>query len=441
MIFKGADNIPEYLFDRSRIECARDCPRKYYWLYGFLGIGIVKVRDIPYWPFLSGTYIHEGVEGCLKGRDIREILDEITANYKEAVIPLLTSPDLQPELVAKLSMEFEQELELVRGLVYGWYLTRYPRILADYTLVEIEKEEEVSWWLTDGEPGDTSTQAKLTLMTRTDILATSKISGNGILFNLKSTKDANDRWRNSFSRDVQTLTEAMAVEERIGTKVDGIIIEGLVKGSAKEWPKGSGFWQYYNSLIYCWVKESTSSSLPGEEGGTEYATSWDYHCSGPHKMGNGAKCPGDRDHTLGKGYRKYLAKDKFPGGTIAWIDYLNRHDPATLESYFVQLPPINRDEFQVERWKRMNLHVEKARQDQAARVDEAFLAGDKASAYQLLDHYFTMHEGWECMSCAYHDICWTGADPFDEDNWKARIPNHLREAQELVKISGVADVK
>lgn len=436
MIYKDSNGIPEYLFDRSRIECARDCPRRYYWLYGFLGIGIVKTRDIPYWPFLSGTYIHEGVEGCLQGKDIRGVLDEISSNYKEAVNPLLANPDLQPELSARLGMEFEQELELVRGLVYGWYLTRLPKLLSEFTIVDIEKEEEVSWILNEGER-----DSKLTLMTRTDILALSKASGNGILFNLKSTKDANDRWRNSFSRDVQTLTEAMAVESRIEAKVDGIIIEGLVKGSQKEWPKGSGFWQYYNSLIYYWVKESEASSLPGEGGGTEYATSWDYHCTGPHVMGGNKRCPGDRDHTLGKGYRKYLAKDKFPGGTIAWIDYLNRHDPAVLEEYFVQLPPINRDEFQVERWKRMNLHTEKARQDQAAMVDAAFLVGNKGLAYQLLDHYFTMYEGWQCMACPYHSLCWEAGDPMDEYNWKPRVPNHLREAQELVKISGVDNVK
>jgi len=64
MIGKNADGLPLYQFDRSRLETAGECERKYYWLYGFLGIGIVKVRDnSPYWPFITGRFIHEGIEG------------------------------------------------------------------------------------------------------------------------------------------------------------------------------------------------------------------------------------------------------------------------------------------------------------------------------------------------------------------------------------------
>src|ERR1700675_427531 len=439
MIHRNPDGLPLYLFDRSRLECAAECQRKYYWLYAFLGVGIVKLNEIPpYWPFITGSFIHEGIEGILTGLSGRDAAEKAALDYMSKWAPLIANSNLDPERSALLQMELAQEVDLVRGLVYGWSLVGYPRLLASYGLVDggIEQEEEVSWIIRDA-GGYPTGGAEMKLLTRTDILAKGLSSGMAILFNLKSTSKADDKWRNSFSRDMQTLTEAIAVEARLGIKVDGVIIEGLVKGNRKEDPKGSGFWQADNMLIYAWVKDATSASLPGEGGGIEYATSWEYTCSQFHILGNGAKCPGGRSHTLGKGFRKRPVRDCFNGGVYGWIDYLMRNDPAVIESYFLQLPPINRSPFEVERWKRQVLHAEKARQDAAALVDDRFISGDKDAAYLLLDHHFPMDSGYNCLSCAYEPICWSAGDPMDESSWKARVPNHILEAQLLVQIEGV----
>jgi len=214
-------------------------------------------------------------------------------------------------------------------------------------------------------------------------------------------------------------------------KVDGVIIEGLVKGNKNEWPKGSGFYQYNNMLIYAWVKDVTDVSLPGEQGGVEYATSWDYTCTQPHIMGNGAKCVGNKNHTLGKGFRKRAVRDNYPGGVYGWIDYLVRNNMPVLESYFLSLPPITRDAYQVARWQRQTLIAEKVRQDMAAYVDGYFLDGNKQGAFEQLDFSFPMTTGWNCMNCMYNSICWGSSQPDDESTWRARVPNH---PSELVKI-------
>jgi len=441
VIHKNSEGLPLYLFDRSRLECAADCERRYYWNYGFLGIGIVKARELPpYWPFITGSFIHEGVEGVLLGKGGREAADKAAGDYLAQWLPVINGPGVEPELQVRLQMELEQEVDLVRALVYGWSLVGYPRMLASYQPVEggIEQEEEVGFLLTENSTIShpiIQSQVEMRLMTRTDILTTSINTPvkQVLLFNLKSTKSPDDRWRNSFSRDMQTLTEAMAVEARLGIKVDGVIIEGLVKGANREYPKGSGFWQSDSMLIYAWVKES-DAILPGESGGREYATSWDYTCSQPHVMGNKQRCPGGRNHTLGKGYRKRPVRDCFEGGVYGWIDYLMRNDTSLVESYFVQLPPVNRDEFQVERWKRQHLHKEKTRQDAAALVDERFMANDKEGAYLLLDHYFSQNAGYQCLSCQYEPLCWMAGDPLSESDWKARVPNHLLEAEMLVQV-------
>lgn len=444
MILKDGDGIPHYKFDRSRLETAADCYRKYYWNYGFLGIGIVKVRDIPpYWPFYSGRFIHEGAELVIKGVNGRDAADKVASDYVALILPLISSGDMDPEVMARMSMELDQEVDLVKALVYGWSIVGYPRLLSIYQPVEggVEQEEEISWLLDrpplgQGNDNNIDYRSKLTLMTRTDILVRSKYGPTALLVNLKSVKDPNERWRNTFSKDMQTLTEAIAVEERLGIKVDGVIIEGLVKGSQKEWPKGSGFWQYYNSLIYCWAKDSTEVSLPGEQGGMQYEINWDYTCTGPHVMGNNSKCPGGRNHTLGKGFRKRRAAECYPGGVYAWVDYVNEHDRTTLESYFVSLPPINRDAYEVERWKRQTLIAEKDRQDKAATVDSLFIAGEKNRAYEYLDYLFPMNSGYECLKCSYQDICWASSDPFDESKWGPRVPNHASELAGLVRIEG-----
>lgn len=441
MIHRNVDGLPLYLFDRSRLEDASRCERLYFWRYGFLGVGIVKLREIPpYWPFITGSFIHEGIEMILKGFSGKDAATIAARSYEEKWAPLLSMPDIPPERAVLYQMELAQEVDLVKALVYGWSLVGYPRLMANYIPVEggIEQEEEISWLLSNGAPHTSSNQVEMRLMTRTDILCKSKVGGTAILFNLKSTSDPSEKWRLSFSRDQQTLTEAIAVENRLGIKVDGVIIEGLVKGKNSEYPKGSGFWQSSSMLIYAWVKDTTDVSLPGEQGGLEYATSWDYTCTSPHIMGNNQRCPGGRNHTLRKGFRKRPVRDCFNGGVYGWIDYLARNDPATLEGYFLQLPPITRDAFQVEVWKRQKLHREKERQDHAALVDEAFLKGDKQEAYLLLDHFFDQNTGYQCLSCAYNGLCFEAGNPLDESQWTARTPNHVIEAEHLVQISGAA---
>lgn len=439
MIHRNQEGLPLYLFDRSRLECSQECERKYYWLYAFLGMGIVKIWDTPYWPFTTGNFIHQGIESVLKGVSGKDAAKRAAAAYGLEYRPVIQNLNIDAEAKAKLEMELDQEIDLVLGLVYGWSLVGYPRFLANYDPVEggIEQEEEISWLLENrvDAPVPSSLKVEMRLLTRTDILAKVKGSGMGTLFNLKSVGDPSERWRISFTRDMQTITEAIAVENRLGVKVEGVVIEGLVKGKNSEYPKGSGFWQSSSMLIYAWVRDNTQASLPGESGGVEYATSWDYTCTQPHKFGNNQRCPGGKNHTLGKGFRKRPVRDCFSGGVLGWVDYLMRNDPATLESYFLQLPAINRDEFQVERWKRQHLHKEKARQDAAALVDARFLEGDKPSAYLLLDHYFTQNAGYQCLGCAYNSLCWEAGDPFDESVWKARVPNHPLEGDLLVQIA------
>src|SRR6266436_8585617 len=127
MIHKSSDGLPLYLFDRSRLECAvKDCQRKYYWLYGFLGVGIVKLRELnPYWPFITGSFIHEGIELVLKGYNGKDAALISARSMQEKWEPIINDPEINPERQAILQMELAQEVDLVKALVYGWSLVGY----------------------------------------------------------------------------------------------------------------------------------------------------------------------------------------------------------------------------------------------------------------------------------------------------------------------------
>src|SRR5271166_606162 len=109
MISRNGDGLPLYKFDRSRVECSAECLRKYYWLYGFLGIGIVKRRELPpYWPYLTGRYIHEGIEAVILGVRGKEAAEKAGEAYRAALTPIITSNNIEVEARAKYQLELEQ---------------------------------------------------------------------------------------------------------------------------------------------------------------------------------------------------------------------------------------------------------------------------------------------------------------------------------------------
>lgn len=432
MIGTNSSNQPLYLFDRSRIEDAAKCQRLYFWRYAALGIGIVPAREFPpAWALWTGTAIHEGIEAILKGVDPAEAARKAAGDYWEKVNPLIEGLE-DAELKARTALDFAQQMDLVVGLVYGWGLVGMPRLMLNYDLsmLDIEREEQVGFLL--GDP-----PVEVRLLARTDILARHKQSKQLHVINLKSISEPGKKWSEQWMYDMTTLTEPLAVEERIGEPVGGVVIEGLVKGSKKEYPPGSGFYQHNCGLIYSWVKELKADVRLAGEPEFEFYSKYEWTCLGPHTLGNGQKCYGGKVHRL-SGARKRAVRDVYPGGIIAWVDHLAATDRETLESHFISLQPIIRDAFAVARWKRQVLAQEKARQDAAEQVNAKFIEGDKQAAYELLDYFFPMSTGagncirpWEC---SYKKLCWEANDPFDDSTWKARVPNHPAEG-ELVQIS------
>lgn len=423
-------NAKTFYFDRSRLDTAAHCPREYYWQYAFLGLGIDKLRQLPVWDLLIGTYVHEGVESVLRGVDGKSAAKAAEAAYVQAIQPLLATIELG-ERHALTMMEFQQATDLVLALVYGWSLIGYPRYNAQYELVDIEREEELAFVVNGHE---------ITMLTRADIISKLRNSDLHIIHNLKTVSNPDKKWAEQWQYDMQTLTERLATETRLGKEIIGVVIEGLAKGSKaqQEWPPGSGFRQHSQPLIWAWADKIDGQQLPGETRG--FYGRYEWTCVDPHVLGNGRKCAGNKQHRLSN-VNKQRVEESYPGGVFAWIDWLCSNDRSLLEQQFVSLQPIGRSPFEIERWKRQVLPAETLRQQNAEVVNELFLKGDKQAAHVMLDYTFPMlSQHANCWpfrrQCTYFDICWQGADPFDTDKWGPREPNHPAEIAALVHIEG-----
>jgi len=122
----------------------------------------------------------------------------------------------------------------------------------------------------------------------------------------------------------------------------------------------------------------------------------------------------------------------YEGGVRAWIAKLAVSDPAILEEQIVQLPPILRNDQQVEAWKEAVIEDEKE-----IRFNRDWVGKDSPSGDWYLDRHFPMStSAGNCLwpgKCAYFAVCHENADPHDESLFRARRVNHPQE--ELCQLS------
>lgn len=413
-------------FDRSRIQEGQRCQRFRWWKYHYRGRGIEAARQIPPpWYFWSGSAIHEGIEAILRGAPVLAAANAAVASYRAKVTPLLATVE-DPEAQQRMAADAEEQFDLVLALVYGWGLVRLPTYLAAYEPIDIEREELLD------HPYD---DYLLRQMSRTDILSRRRSDGRLVIHNLKSVSRADKQWRDQFQYDQLTLMEYLAVDARVGEEVQGVVIEGLVKGSRKEWPEGSGQWRHTSPLIQGWVQEA-APPMTGREWFSRYA----WTCDAPHPTGRGKSCPGGKEHRR-QGTHKVSARE-YPGGVTSWVDYLIGSDRALVEDQFLSLEPINRSDWDIARWKRMVLPNEVAAFEKAEEITR-LVSIDADTAALLLDAYFPMETaGGNCLrpsQCEYFDICWGSKSPDDPEFYRPRSPNHDYEKQ--VFADTLADAK
>src|SRR5262245_49312337 len=146
----------------------------------------------------------------------------------------------------------DEQMAIVEALVRTWYATRYAQFVEKYEVLAVEREYSVEL-----APG-------LVWMSRPDLVVRRKADGALFIINMKTTKRADERWMDQWPLDMQTLSEVVAVEHAMQSKLSGVIILGLLKGEKAEYPKGSGQWYHNSPLIWAWHNESGKPHPRGE---------------------------------------------------------------------------------------------------------------------------------------------------------------------------------
>lgn len=408
--------LPAVLTDRTRIETWEKCPRKRFFQFEYEGRGLEPAdeRGLKL-DARIGSGVHEGIEWAVKNATTGiPYLATAAATYgmkmfdaEVATVDLKNLPEQQQQ-------EVVEARHLVGALVMGWVRLRLPSLLAEGTIVAIEQEMCIDF------PTGTHT---VRLMTRPDIVWRRATDGALFIRNLKTVRDPKTTWREQWALDMQTLSEPLAAEAKFGEPVSGVIIDGLVTGAVLDYPRGSGNFYHNTPLLYGWMRKGDAPF--GED---EWYPKYEWTCIEPHVMGNGRKCDGGgKTHKL-SGVTKQPVWERYPGGVGAWMEYLLAHEPAIAAEEIIELPPIIRSPYAIERWKRQVLLREVTIHQHAEVLNK--LGVNET----ILDIHFPMHTAsGNCLRpgrCMAYDLCHgsAAAAPL-ESSYQWRTLHHAEEAE------------
>jgi hypothetical protein len=299
---------------------------------------------------------------------------------------------------------------------------RAPRLLTEGEVLAVEKEIVVDFPYAGTAPRGTASSEvnalipTVRLMARPDVVWRRRSDGQVYIRNLKTTRHADDRWREKWALDMQTLSEPLAVDKwlhdfywNVGginpkpytnqsepDTCGGVIIDGLVTGTMTK-NRRTGLMHHNNPLVYAWVRGDGESKTFS----AEYKPGWE----------------------------KLPVAEYYSGGIIAWIDNLITHDITIVDEQLIELPPIIRSPWHIDRWKAQAL----GREVDIHRWGKAVNVADVGGREVLLDRYFPMStsEG-NCLypgKCSAYDCCWGSAagDPLGSGLYRIRTPNHEHE--------------
>jgi hypothetical protein len=319
---------------------------------------------------------------------------------------------------------------LLEALVRCWARRGLPRLLAEYKVLEVEREGK--WMLYEDHLHEYKSLEwhRLWFLSRPDALLRHRQSGDLVLQSFKTTGQMDARKLRDAERDMQGLSEGVEVEQRLGERITAIRYEYILKGErdkrsrvAKALSARVGFEAriQQSPLCYLWVKPGMTAA------DTEIAHSFGW--------------------TDASGKERKLAWQSWNQAPVwehttvgAWIDLLDAGtvQPETGRDVLSEqlVPPVlvyredddlrdmieqvEAQEIQVQRdlsWVR----EAQDESEQRSRLNQRFPQTRTACSYP--------------GECAYVPICFGGADirrdPMDSGKYKARVPNHPEELTQI----------
>ncbi len=353
---------------RSGYEEYVSCERKYLYhnLYSIPALGVTKGLDTPVKNenFTIGLALHAAMEAFFTGKDkegcLQAIGDEWALQYADTYKVLEVLPD------PKLEFLLKEWRALAVAMFLGWLRVRRPRFLLEFE--PLMCEEEVPLQLT----------SDLVIDTRADLVVRARRTGHLFVINWKtsSTKDL----FGEYSRSIQMMTEALAVEDKLGEEVAGVIAEGFYKGTKKDG-------HYSSPLIWGYERNEVWSA--------KWVSGWN-------------KIP------------MWLPGYELPEGGHGLSEWIEWMPEGTVQEQYMQTPPLMKDNKVTRDWLRQVVQRET---DLQAMMDPSVPEEDR-----LL--YFFQRFGKQCNYCPFDSLCQQAATP--EAMVKAgllvpRVDHHKKE--------------
>jgi hypothetical protein len=119
----------------------------------------------------------------------------------------------------------KEQRALLEGLIWAWHRVRLPKLRAEYEIVSIEKD---MLWEIGQKHG-----IQVLDMVKCDALLRRRSDGTLFYLEFKTTTLGGDDWIKQWEHNSQLLINTVAVEEMLGERLGGVLIEGLLKGQRK----------------------------------------------------------------------------------------------------------------------------------------------------------------------------------------------------------------
>lgn len=363
------------LIDRTRTVSDWKCPRLRYWNYEYQGRGISKSSTSL--PLFMGITIHDSLAAiAMYVKDGSPVpIDNLADLASRQMVENLLSP-FEGKHVPQDAREFAREqAALVEGLIRGFYLHLWPKLMLNASIVAIEQEMEYSLNEVVDDDG-----TEYVFMTKPDLVIEKE--GELVYIEYKSTSSKKPEWVNSWDTAVQLHSSVKATEATLGRPVGSVQIVGLYKGYESYGKQSSPFCYAYKKL--------------GNPPFTQDQTLYEYKA----------------------GFRRY-ATWELPGGVKAWVEGMPEN---VLANQFPLTAPIYVNDDLVNAFFRQRL---------AREIEIADSGGQHWPLEHTLDRVFPQHFdqcvpsfGWKCD---YVKLCHGNVEDPLLEGFELRTPHHDQE--------------
>jgi hypothetical protein len=365
------------------------------------GLGYEKISLTL--PLATGIYTHSILaevlvaarDGVLRDELTRKIITKNLSSYREDV----KGRGFDEVESSDTAFIVNEQCHLIETLCWGWILIELPRLLEEFEILDVEREELAIL-------GETE-EIIVKQMSRPDFTARRRQDRQVGYHELKTSAFLNEDYVDSFRTSVQMAAGTLGVEARLGEPVTHYYVHVLNKGGRRKF-EGRGLVtptkRQYSHLCYARV-------VPARPPLND--VSWDL-----------------RGYWIDKTpvwEMEFPAKPPEMSKAEYWVRNLA---PEELKKSFSRIGPYDRQDTQIEMYK-----IGAVGEEQRWFFNLQFLKKIK-DPWESREYQETIAalfpRSWECQDCEFVPLCFRHpgwSDPVGLGRYKIREPHHLPERE------------